>query len=88
MKRFLIIFLVLSFLCVACGENAYIDGKQYKTKGILTMYEMDDNIEYQLILGNVIWAVLLIYTVVFPVYFFGFSMWEPIGVKGEVSSDV
>jgi len=37
-----------------------------------------------MIWGNIIWGVILFVTVIAPIYFFGFSMFEPIGeMKAE-----
>jgi len=57
--------------------------KTYKTKGIFTQDEKDPCIKYSLIAGNVAWAIIFFGTAVAPVYFFGFSLWEPARVKSE-----
>ena len=40
------------------------------------------------IVGNVVWSVLLVETVIAPIYFLGFSLFEPVGPKGEVENGV
>ena len=45
---------------------------------------MNPNIEYRLVMGNVIWSVILIETIVGTVYFVGFDLYEPIGKKNDI----
>jgi hypothetical protein len=42
--------------------------------------EQNRDIEYRVIWGNVIWGCLLCETIIMPIYFFGFSLYEPVGV--------
>lgn len=66
----------------ACGNAKEICGKTYDTYGIFqTESEHNENIRYRVIPGNVIWSVVLIESVVFPVYFVGFSIYEPVDSK-------
>jgi hypothetical protein len=77
-SKFLVIILILSMI-TACGDSKVIDGKQYETYGIINRDEVrNPKIEYQLITGNVVWGIILFETVVAPIYFFGFSIYEPI----------
>lgn len=77
---------VLIFSLAACGDTKVICGKTYDTYGILsTQDEHDENIRYRVITGNFIWSIVLIETVIFPVYFIGFSIYEP--VEAKVSCD-
>ena len=87
-KRFFVIILVMIFLLtlLGCGQNKVIDGKERKTVGIVsilvndpTLFEVKDpTIRYEIIWENVIWGVILCETVIAPIYFFGFSMFNPI----------
>jgi hypothetical protein len=87
--KFIALMIIVCLFGTACGDTKYIDGINYDTYGILNS---DDNknpkIKYEVIWGNVIWGSLLFGTVIAPIYFFGFSMFEPVGrktgVKGEV----
>jgi hypothetical protein len=75
------VFVIICFILImtGCGQDKTIDGKHYKTYGLLTLDQKDPNIKYEIIMGNVIWSVILIETLVFPVYFIGFSLYEPVG---------
>lgn len=66
----------------ACGEARTICGKTYDTYGIFQSEdEHNENIRYRVIPGNVVWSIVLIESVVFPVYFVGFSIYEPVDSK-------
>lgn len=84
------LFFGTTFAFSGCGDTKTIDGVTYDTYGLLNINsQKNDNIQYECIIGNVIWGVLLFETVIAPVYFFGFSMYEPVGkkagyVKGKV----
>jgi hypothetical protein len=72
----------IGLLCGGCSSNKTIEGKEYKTYGLLNQ---DDNkvatIQYKPCWGNIIWGAVLIETIVGPIYFFGFDMFEPVGKK-------
>ena len=46
------------------------------------------DIEYEPIWGNIVWGIILIETIIAPVYFFGFSLFEPIGEKPAVKGSI
>jgi len=87
MKRRIIsvvVSIALVFMLTACGSNKVINGKEYKTVGVLS--ELIDEgkqpgIKYEIIWGNVILGIILVETIVAPIYFFGFSCAEPVGLK-------
>ncbi len=90
MKKFfskIIIILLILSLFIACGDSKVIDGVEYETYGLINRDEIrDPKIEYKIIVGNVVWGILLCETIVAPIYFFGFSIHEPVGKinkKGE-----
>jgi len=81
MKKVTVILLlvVMCFFVSGCGNSKVIEGKKYHTYGFINKTEMrHSNIEYDLIVGNVVWSVLLCNTIVAPIYFLGFSMYEPV----------
>ena len=82
-----IIGLTLALALVGCGRTACIDGKTYDTYGLLNQdSSKNSKIEYRLIVGNVIWSVILCESIVFPLYFIGFSLYEPIGKAGDADT--
>ena len=85
MKKVLIVLIIVAFALTGCGSAKVIDDVKYETYGLLNQDKMkNENVEYRLIVGNFIWGILLVETVIAPVYFFGFSIFEPVGKKGEV----
>ena len=88
-------YIMLGFCLLAftgCGETKRIDNVTYDTYGL---FNKDDkrnpNVEYKIIVGNIVWSVLLCETIIAPIYFLGFSMYEPVckkpdnAVKGQVT---
>lgn len=80
----IILVLILMLSLVSCGNSKIIDGKEYNTYGLLNAEnERNPSIMYKPVWGNIIWGSLLFGSVVAPVYFFGFSMFEPVSKKAE-----
>lgn len=79
-----IIILVVLFIIFSqsgCASRKIINGIEYDTYGLFDKGEKKNpDIHYKLVWGNVIWGALLVETIVAPIYFFGFSIWEPVGV--------
>lgn len=84
-----ITIIVFSMSIIGCGNDMAYDGKVYGTYGLINKSEMrNHDVEYRLIIGNVVWGILLIETIVFPIYFFGFSIYEPVGPSEYVEKGV
>ena len=86
MRKYLIAIILI--ICIgylsSCGDAKIINGKYYTTYGVLNKEEYrDPDIKYKIIMGNVLWSCFLIETIVLPVYFIGFSLYEPVGLKQE-----
>lgn len=68
----------------ACARPMEICGSTYVPFGLANDNEMrNPRIEYQIVWGNAIFGIVLFETVIAPIYFFGFSLFEPVGVKGS-----
>ncbi len=86
MKRLMCTIIIITTL-IGCGNSRIVNGKQRETIGLVNILVNDSSIlepkwpdvQYKMIMGNVIWGIILCETVVAPIYFFGFSMFEPIG---------
>ncbi len=87
----IVLLCILLFFLFGCGNNMVIDGKERKTIGIVNLVVNDPSImepkypdiKYRVIWGNVIWGAILCETIIAPIYFFGFSMFEPIGLRED-----
>jgi len=83
MKKIIAIAAALSLS--ACGDPKTIDGVYYDTYGLFSKDEVrSDKVQYKLVMGNVVWGALLFETVIAPIYFFGFSLYEPVGLKTDM----
>jgi hypothetical protein len=81
MKKILMALIATSLL-IACSDNKTINGVEYETYGLISKDDVKaDSVKYEVCWGNVIWGAFLVETVIAPIYFFGFDMWEPVAKK-------
>jgi hypothetical protein len=75
-----IIALLLALgMLTACSDNKVIAGREYETYGLFNQDEVKaPNVRYKIVVGNVVWSVLLAETIVAPLYFIGFDLFEPV----------
>ena len=80
LKKFVIAVLIMSFVSITgCGDTKRIDGITYDTYGLLNKNEKrNPNIKYRIIIGNIVWSCLLVGAIIAPIYFLGFSIYEPV----------
>ena len=89
MRRTTALIIAVIFLAVfalsGCGDTKVIGGVEYDTYGLISQVTDPPNpdIKYKPIWGNIVWGCILIETVIAPIYFFGFSMFEPVGKKAD-----
>jgi len=76
----IITFLLFSFS--ACGDTKKINGVVYDTYGIANQSDIKNpDIRYRVIIGNIVWSAILSETVIAPIYFVCFSLFEPVAAK-------
>ena len=80
MKKLIPICLSI-FLAGACASDLYRYGETFESVGLAS--EKHPCLKYELVTGNLVWGVLLFGTVAAPIYFFGWSLHEPVGEKYE-----
>jgi hypothetical protein len=80
MKR-IIAALALSVFLYGCADDKVINGKTYTSYGIFNGDNKDPGIRYRAVAGNIFWGIILVETLVAPIYFFGFSLFEPVDTK-------
>ena len=86
MKKFIatLVLVAFAFLVVGCGQPKTIDGVTYDTYGFINAdTKKNPKIRYEVCTGNVIWSVLLAGGLIAPVYFIGFSLFNPIGLNTD-----
>lgn len=90
MKKLITAAMAATLLLSACGQsrdlNVNGNTKHYPTYGFFNeSTDRSKNVCYELSVGNVVWSIILIETIVAPIYFIGFSLFNPVDVKtGEV----
>lgn len=71
-------------MLTGCGSDKTINGVKYGTYGLFNKSEQrNDDIAYKLIVGNLVWSIILVETIIAPIYFIGFSMYEPVGANNN-----
>lgn len=73
MKRFIAALLCVVFLSVVtigCGDGQSVNGKYCDTYGLLNKESKCKDVQYRTVVGNVVWGILLVETIVAPIYFF------------------
>jgi hypothetical protein len=77
-----------AFLLSACGRpNTLTDPvsgvtKEYPTYGLLNQNtSKSERVCYEISVGNVLWSIILMETIIFPIYFIGFSLFNPVSAK-------
>ena len=82
MKKILCILFCSLFLFTGCAHDLTVNGTTYKSYGLFNASsEQNPNIEYSVSVGNLVWSIILFETVVMPIYFFGFSIMNPVRFK-------
>jgi len=81
MKKTVSVLIVFIFLTACgCGNTKVIDDIKYDTYGIANQTDKKNpDIEYRIIVGNVVWSCILVETIIAPIYFICFSLYEPVG---------
>ncbi len=84
MKKILLcLALASTMLLSACGaEDKVIDGVTYGTYGFMNEKEMKNpNIQYEISGWSIAWSIIFSETIIVPVYFIGWDMYQPIAKK-------
>lgn len=85
----LIVILGLGIVLSGCGDNKVINGVEYGRYGLLNADDKKNpDIQYEMIWGNLVWGTILFPTMIGPIYFFGFDLFEPVGLKPAVKGQV
>lgn len=73
---------VVAVSLAACGQPRQLGNRVYPTHGLFNKStSWSKNVCYEVSLGNVVWSIILVETVIAPVYFVGWSLWNPIRLK-------
>ena len=84
MKKIISIIIILSMILICCGGSIRVNNVKYRTYGVLNRAdEREEFIEYKPIWGNIALGAAFFWTYFAPIYFYGFDMMEPVGVKDQ-----
>lgn len=77
--------LIVALLLAACAQSKNICGVTYQPYGLLNEDDRKNpDIQYEVVWGNVVWGTVLAETIVMPIYFGGFALFEPVGLKPKI----
>lgn len=87
----LFLTVVMVFLAFSCAESKVLDYPaenevqqfESKTYGLFSKDEKNENIRYELSIGNIIWSILLIEIIFVPVILVGWYLYEPVEYIGD-----
>jgi len=87
MKNIILILMVVAMLFASCASKKTIDGKTYRTYGVLNedIYK-NDSIQYRVSGWAIVSGIIFSETIIVPVYVFGFHLWEPIYKKNKLNT--
>lgn len=87
-KRTIVAAVAASLIVAGCGTPLDVGDKTYPTYGLFNQHSSrSDKVCYETSVGNVIWGVLLVETLIAPIYFFGFSLYNPVRLKSGPNDD-
>lgn len=80
-KALISIILIVSVFSMGCASSMVIGGKKVSPYGLFNANNKQDDVQYKTSTGSLIWGILGVETIFFPVYFLGFNLYEPVGEK-------
>lgn len=82
------VLLMFAVSIIGCSDNKTLEGKTYVPYGLATQEQhKNHNVLYKVNLINVVIAVVLIETIIVPIYIIGWDLWEPYDLKNNQPSD-
>jgi hypothetical protein len=83
MKRLTTVLLLTILTLVAgCGADAKtINGTHYDTFGLFSLDEESPDVHYKLSGMSIVWSIVFSETLIVPIYFIGFDLYEPVRLK-------
>ena len=83
--RTIAVIIAASIALAGCARPKTICGVEYGSYGLLDADDKKNpDVEYEVVWGNVFWGVVLLESVIAPIYFAGFSLFQPVGPKSKI----
>jgi len=85
MKKFIAVLVLALFAAFAtgCHSSRVVEGTRYDPIGLYHKISEPEaespDVQYDLCVGNLIWSIILVETIVVPVILLGWYLWEPVG---------
>lgn len=87
MKK-LLLALTAALALTGCTNNLHVNNQTIQSYGLLNRDEKrSDRVCYELSIGNLLWGAVLVETIIGPIYFFGFDLYEPTRLKTSPTDD-
>jgi hypothetical protein len=86
--RVIIAYCIAAMLLTACGQTLTVERKTYPTYGFANSdTSKSKDVCYEASFGNIVLSILLIETVIAPVYFIGWDIMNPVRLKQGPNDD-
>lgn len=86
MKKTILVVLAFCIALTGCGQPLTVNKKEYPTYGLFNEYtKKSKNVCYEISVGNVILSIILIETIIAPIYFIGWDLFNPVRLKKDAS---
>ncbi len=86
MKKTVAIVLALCLVLTGCGQPLSTSKKEYPTYGLFNeSTQKSKDVCYEISVGNVVWSIVLVETIIAPIYFVGWSLWNPVRLKKDAN---
>ena len=92
MKKLLSVLFISLILFASCADSKTFtlpndEGKQESIKvepyGLFNTNKKVNGIEYKVCVGNIVWDVILVETIIVPVWLIGWQFYEPVGLAPD-----
>jgi len=79
MKKIVVTLLIIcmAILFIGCADDKIICGEKVETYGLLSFNDEKDWVDYEISISNVFWGMVLVETIIVPIWLFGFELYEP-----------
>jgi len=82
MRKFITVLVAAALGLSACTQPAAIQGKTYPAYGLLNEdTNKSDKVCYEASAGSIVAGIILVETIIAPVYFFGYDLYQPVHAK-------
>ena len=77
-KSLLAILIAISLVLSGCGQSLTTSTKTYPTYGFFNKStDKSKDVCYKISVGNEAWTIILVETIIGPIYFIGFPLFPP-----------